>query len=67
MGSGYRRTGELPNLFLAETALEKPTTEGDSPVGEKKRSLLSGTRVSWDKGSPVRIKEDHLLRLNTNW
>ena len=55
MCSGYRQSEELQNLLLAEMALEKSTTDGDSPVGESKGSLFSGTRVSWDKGSPVRI------------
>ena len=58
---------ESESLFPAEMTLEKSTLDGDSPVGERERPLFSGTRVSWDKGSPVRIWEDHLLRLNTNW
>ena len=46
---------ELKSLFLAEMILEKSTLDGESPVGERERPLFSGTRVSWDKGSPVRI------------
>ena len=47
--------------------LERPTTEGDSPVDEI-RGVQNGrhSQVPLDTWNPMGIWEDHLPRLNTN-
>ena len=55
-------------LVSSRMDLEKSAVGGESPVGERAvASFVFGTRVVRDTWNPVRIWEDHLLRLNTTW
>ena len=61
----YDATGRLQSCRIVELVWICQAIEGESPVSEMRQPFLMYSQVVRVTWNPVRIREAHLLRLNT--